>query len=141
MSIPIEKRELQDGWVLTCRSKDGGDLRLSDLSVLRENMLLSVFGSDNVFHPLSGSYKYAGTQQKSISLSVSSDLTDDVEGEESVLDEVRQLILSAKMHGAWIAGVGGLKMVRSPTYSSYLADIYSRYSHSSFLCLLLVTPG
>ena len=52
MSIPIEKRELQDGWVLTCRSKDGGDLLLSDVSVLRENLLLSVLGSENVFHPI-----------------------------------------------------------------------------------------
>jgi len=113
MSIPIERRELQDGWVLTCRSKDGGDLRLSDLSVLRENMLLSVFGSDNVFHSLSEEpYKYAGSPRNSaIPLSVSSDLTDDAEGEESVLDEVRELILSAKLHGAWTAGVGGLKMV------------------------------
>ena len=113
MSIPIERRELQDGWVLTCRSKDGGDLRLSDLSVLRENMLLSVFGSDNVFHPMSEPYKYADSPKKnSITLSVSSDLTDDTGGEESVLDEVRELILSARMHGAWTAGIGGLKMVR-----------------------------
>lgn len=113
MSIPIERRELQDGWVLTCRSKDGGDLRLSDLSVLRENMLLSVFGSDNVFHPLSEPYKYAGSpKNNSITLSDSSDLTDDTRGEETVIDEVRELILSATMHGAWTAGIGGLKMVR-----------------------------
>ncbi len=113
MSIPIERRELQDGWVLTCRSKDGGDLRLSDLSVLRENMLLSVFGSDNAFHPLSEPYNYAGSPKNNANtLSVSSDLTGDTGGEESVLDEVRELILSAKMHGVWTAGIGGLKMVR-----------------------------
>ena len=31
MSIPVERRELADGWVLTCRGKDGGDLTLSDV--------------------------------------------------------------------------------------------------------------
>lgn len=126
MSIPIERRELQDGWVLTCRSKDGGDLRLSDLSVLRENMLLSVFGSDNVFHPLSEPYKYVGSPKNNgITLSVSSDLTDDTGcGEESVLDEVRELILSAKMHGAWTAGIGGLKMVRPR--AEKIADLSTR---------------
>jgi len=109
MSIPIERRELQDGWVLTCLSKDGGDLRLSDLSVLRENLLLSVLGSDNVFHPLSGEDNYIGSPRKKSSDSGSFYLTDDEEEEESVLDEVRELILSAQTHGAWIAGVGGLK--------------------------------
>ena len=38
MSIPIEKRDLGDGWVLTCRGEDGGDLRLSDVSIKRENL-------------------------------------------------------------------------------------------------------
>jgi len=108
MSIPIERRELKDGWVLTCRSKDGGDLRLSDLSVLRENLLLSVLGSENVFHPLSGQANYIGSPRKGPPVSVGSDL-DDEEEEESVIDEVNDLILSAQTHGAWIAGVGGLK--------------------------------
>ena len=107
MSIPIERRELQDGWVLTCRSKDGGDLRLNDLSVLRENLFLSVLGSDNVFHPLSGK-DYIGSPRSS-PISVGSDLNDDNSQEESVLDEVRDLILSAQAHGHWIAGVGGLR--------------------------------
>src|SRR6056300_1910338 len=33
MSIPIERRELEGGWVLSCRGKQGGDLRLSDISM------------------------------------------------------------------------------------------------------------
>lgn len=38
MSIPVEKRDLADGWVLTCRGADGGDLTLTDLSIKRENL-------------------------------------------------------------------------------------------------------
>jgi len=109
MSIPIERRELQDGWVLTCRSKNGGDLRLSDLSVLRENLHLSVLGSDNVFRPSNGEVNYIGSPRSNPTASICSDLTDDEEEDDSVLDEVRELIVSAQTHGAWIPGVGGLK--------------------------------
>jgi len=115
MAIPIDKRPLQDGWVLTCRSKDGGDLRLSDVSVLRENLLLHVLGGDNVFQPLSGlsgKADYIGSPRSdNASISLCSDPSNDEE-EESVLDEVRELILSAQSYGAWVAGVGGLKKAR-----------------------------
>ena len=112
MSVPIERRELQDGWVLTCRSKDGGDLRLSDISVLRENLHLSVLGNDNVFHPSSSKNKiYIGSPIKKSPSDTYSDLTDEEE-EGTILDEVKELLLSAQTHGAWTAGVGGLKEVR-----------------------------
>ena len=39
MSIPVEKRDLGDGWVLTCRGEDGGDLTLSDVNIKRENLI------------------------------------------------------------------------------------------------------
>ena len=39
MSIPVEKRDLTDGWVLTCRDADGGDLTLTDLTIKRENLI------------------------------------------------------------------------------------------------------
>ena len=129
MSIPIERRELQDGWVLTCRSKDGGDLRLSDLSVLRENLLLSVLGSGNVFQPLSGQDVYIGSPKNSFPDSTSFDLSDGGEEKESVLHEVRELIESAQMHGAWNAGVGGLKEVRG-YISLALCYPWKRRSHS-----------
>jgi hypothetical protein len=38
MSIPVEKRDLGDGWVLTCRGENGGDLTLSDVNIKRENL-------------------------------------------------------------------------------------------------------
>lgn len=112
MSIPIERLPLQDGWVLTCRSKDGGDLRLSDLSVLRENLLLQVLGGENnVFHASKSSKEFIGSPGKKSPVTVDSDLTDEDEEEESVLDEIRDLILSAQTHGSWMAGVGGLREV------------------------------
>ena len=110
MSIPIERRELQDGWVLTCRSKDGGDLRLSDLSVLRENLLVSILGGENVFHTSSGK-EFIGSPRKKLPATFDTDLTDDEDQDDSVLDEIRDMILSSQDHGSWAVGVGGLKGV------------------------------
>lgn len=109
MSIPIEKRELQDGWVLTCRSKDGGDLRLSDISVKRENLMCQVVGSDNVFQPILGKDDYIGTPTNLQCPTFDSDVVVGDEEEESVLEEVRELILIAQRHGDWVTGVGGVQ--------------------------------
>ena len=122
MSIPIERRELQDGWVLTCRSKDGGDLRLSDLSVLRENLLVSILGGENVFHTSSGK-EFIGSPRKKLPVTFDTELTDDEDEDDSVLDEIRDMILSSQDHGSWTVGMGGLKgvsniMLRATTESS-----------------------
>lgn len=114
MSIPIERRELQDGWVLTCRGKDGGDLRLSDISVKRDNLVCKVVGSDNVFSAIRMKHKpqIITTSPKSMhSATFESDTTVSTNVAESVLDEIRELILSAQSHGCWNAGVGDLKEV------------------------------
>jgi hypothetical protein len=110
MSIPIEKRELQDGWVLTCRGSDGGDLRLSDINVKRENLLCEVLGGDNVFRPL-GKDDYIGSPKKNIFPDPSFDslVSDEDDEEGCVLDEIREIILSAKQHGCWVPGLGGLR--------------------------------
>lgn len=52
MSIPIERREIGEGWVLTCRDKDGQDLRLSDVQVNQENLVCEVLGGDNILSPM-----------------------------------------------------------------------------------------
>ncbi len=114
MSIPIERRELQDGWVLTCRGKDGGDLRLSDISVKRDNLVCKVVGSDNVFSAIRMKHKPSiiSTSPKCMqSVTFESDTTESTDDAESVLDEIRELILSAQSHGCWDAGVGDLKEV------------------------------
>jgi hypothetical protein len=33
LSIPVEKRDLPDGWTITCRASDGGHLKLKDLVI------------------------------------------------------------------------------------------------------------
>lgn len=108
MSIPIEKIELQDGWLLTCRGKGGGDLRLSDISVARENLLCRVVGSDNVFHPTTGKSSYVGASNHESPRHKVSPIVD-AEEESTVLNDILDLIISAKSHGNWVAGVGNLK--------------------------------
>ena len=123
MSIPIERRELPDGWVLTCRSKEGGDLRLSDISVERENLLCQVVGSDNVFKPIRGKDNtIISTSLTNLpSTAVGNEWADNEDDEDSVLEQVRELILSAQKHGAWVAGVAGLREVRKTSLLSRLS--------------------
>ena len=52
MSIPIERRDIGEGWVLTCRGENGDDLRLSDVSVEKENLICIVLGSGNLLSPV-----------------------------------------------------------------------------------------
>ena len=54
MSIPVERRELNDGWVLTCRGESGGDLTLSDVIIKRENLCCQVLGGETMFFPMLG---------------------------------------------------------------------------------------
>lgn len=106
MSIPIERRELEGGWVLTCTGKQGGDLCLSDISMDRENFLCYVLGGDeNVLQPL------ANTLPR-VTLDTSFDSTNtDVNGDGSILDEVRELLVSAQKYNNWVVGVNGIKDV------------------------------
>lgn len=108
MSIPIERRELEGGWVLTCRGKQGGDLRLSDISMDRENLLCYVLGSDeNVLQPLANTLPRAAP----VSLSTSFETDTDVNVDDSILEEVRELIVSAQQYNNWVVGVNGIKDV------------------------------
>lgn len=116
MSIPVEKRDLggdMKGWVLTCRGGDGGDLRLSDVSIQRKNLVCKIMG-DTVFFPMfsdddndlvnnTGPSITAATPRESPSGFL----------EESVLDDIRELLLQARKHGAWKTGVGGVGQVSS----------------------------
>jgi len=104
MSIPIERRELEGGWVLTCRGKQGGDLCLSDISMDRENVLCYVLGGDeNVLQPLANTLPRA-------TLDTSFDTANtDVSVDGSILDEVRELIVSAQQYNNWVVGVNGIK--------------------------------
>ena len=105
MSIPIERRELEGGWVVTCRGKHGGDLCLSDISMDRENIVCYVLGSDeNVLQPLANTLPCA-------TLDTSYDTANTDASIDSILDEVRELLVSAQQHNNWVAGVNGVKHV------------------------------
>ena len=94
--------------MLTCRGKQGGDLRLSDISMDRENLLCYVLGSDeNVLQPLANTLPRAAP----VSLSTSFETDTDFSVDDSILEEVRELIVSAQQYNNWVVGVNGIKDV------------------------------
>jgi len=111
MSIPVEKRDLGDGWGLTCHGEDGGDLTLSDVKIKRENLICQIMGGDALFFPM-----FTDDDAETASISGSSVGSAPVQApnefvEESILDHIRELILQAQRHGCWKAGVGGIGQV------------------------------
>ncbi|CAJ1936223.1 unnamed protein product [Cylindrotheca closterium] len=122
MSIPVEKRDLADGWVLTCRGEDGGDLTLTDLVVKRENLVCQVLGGDSMFFPmLSSDGGAAGKLKKSTSAS-SPKQNGKAIAESSILDEIREMILQAKRYNCWNVGVGGIVAPPSDRYVASVLD-------------------
>jgi hypothetical protein len=113
LSIPVEKRELGDGWVLTCRGEDGGDLTLSDVNIKRENLACQIMGEKTLFFPMFGD-----DENESISANTSSSAVGDRDMyvEESVLDQVKELILQAQKYGCWTPGLGGVRHPSSDPY-------------------------
>lgn len=131
MSIPVEQRDLVDNWVITCRSEDGGDLTLSGVSLKRENLTCHVMGGESVFFQ-----KLPGDEEETNCNEVEIVLSDDLDTsfsytpepseslepiEISVLDQIRDLILSARRHGCWNSGVGGVG--QQPT-DKYVASVF-----------------
>jgi hypothetical protein len=123
ISIPVEKRELMDGWVLTCRGEDGGDLTLSDVSVKKENLVCQILGGDALFFPMFGD----DMEEEIVSVSDEAMVHTNRRGkvssaviEESVLDSIREMLLQAERFGCWKAGVGG---VGQPPTDRYVASV------------------
>ena len=113
MSIPVEKREIGEGFVLTCRGHDGNDLTLSDVVIKRENLVCQILGGDSLFFPMFG-------EDPPISLPVdpdsSSSTNQDDEGD--ILDHIRVLLLQAQSYGCWKPGVGGVGQSPSDLYAA-----------------------
>ena len=134
ISIPIERREIGEGWVLTCRDKDGQDLRLSDVQVEQENLVCEVLGGDNILSPMFELKKQKKNATESSAAVIATEIAtrvggDDNEGEGeaqleyeegldgesdeeeriSVLNDIAELIRNAQLHGCWEAGRGGVK--------------------------------
>jgi len=112
MSIPVERRELGDGWVLTCRGESGGDLTLTDVIIKRENLCCQVLGGETMFFPMFG-HDHSETESvaSGISASVAYEMRDSAVKETSILDHIRDLIEQAHSEGCWEAGCGGVEKV------------------------------
>lgn len=118
MSIPVEKRDLggdMKGWALTCRGEDGGDLTLSDVSIRRENLICQILGGDSIFFPMFGDDDAETTASVDGSVVGGTIPREAPSGctEESVLDDIREMLLQAQRHGCWQAGAGGVGQVSS----------------------------
>lgn len=131
MSIPVERRELVDGWVLTCRGEGGGDLTLTDLVVRRENLVCQVLGGDTLFFPMIVDENADDDCLSKVS-AASSHASNAPENivESSILDQIRDLILRAKRDGCWKVGVGG---VESPPSDPHVASMLQNLPVSTVL--------
>jgi hypothetical protein len=130
MSIPVERRELGDGWVLTCRGESGGDLTLSDVIIKRENLCCQVLGGETMFFPMFGQDT---TDTESAVSGISSSVNggkDNTVVETSILDHIRDILEQAQREGYWQAGVGGVEKVRTQTVEC-LASSMNRHNCSS----------
>lgn len=123
ISIPVEKRDLMEGWVLTCRGEDGGDLTLSDVSAKKENLVCQIMGGDALFFPMFGDPDddIVDSPRNKVSSTVV---------EESVLDHIREMLLQAQRFGCWEAGVGG---VGQPPNDRYVASVLNDLPVSTVL--------
>ena len=107
LSIPVERRELGDGWVLTCHGQNGGDLTLSDVKIKRKNIVCQVLGGDSLFLPL---FDAIDDTDKSVAGSVGS-LTsaggapedhEEIEHmEQSILDHIKDMIPPVFLTDFW----------------------------------------
>ena len=112
MSIPVERRELNDGWVLTCRGESGGDLTLSDVIIKRENLCCQVLGGETMFFPMFGkNHDDTESLASGMSQSGANSVHDPEIIESSILDHIRELLELAHREGYWEAGVGGVEKV------------------------------
>ena len=115
LSIPVERRDLGDGWVLSCHGEHGGDLTLSDVKIKRENLECEIMGGDALFLPLfedEGDNKSMKEGSSAGSVASTSDFSEgSVRVEESILDHVREMILQAQLTGNWTVGIGGVAQV------------------------------
>lgn len=130
MSIPVEKRDLADGWVLTCRGADGGDLTLTDLSIKRENLTCQVLGGDTLFFPMLGNDDDESESVVSAPVSTVAEPFEPSRSETSVLDHIRGMLLKAQQFGCWEEGLGG---VHQPPSDRYVASVLQGLLVSSVL--------
>lgn len=118
MSIPVERRDFGDGWVITCRGQDGRDLTLADVIVSRDNIVCQVLGGDAL--TLAMSEDDASMQVTQASIAPLRATSPKGHIEESILDHIREMLLQAQRYGCWQAGIGG---VGQPPSDRHVASV------------------
>ena len=111
MSIPVDKRDLGDGWVLSCNGKEGGDLTLTDVTIRRENVVCQILGGDTLFFPM---FDDANGQDNHGDMTAKSQKAK--EDEDCVLHHIRALLVNAQGEGVWNEGIGGVCQVCACDY-------------------------
>ena len=111
MHIPVEKRDIGDGWLLTCRGKNGQEpLQLSSVQLKRDNLVCKVLGSGNLLGPL-------GVTPNQTSVTNKKRASKENERENfthnSILNNICDLLLNASKHNCWVEGYGGVGVVSS----------------------------
>jgi len=127
MSIPVEKRDLGEGWALTCRGAGGGDLTLTELNLKRENLTCQVLGGDSLLFPATDNLNELGKTSGGTSgfgrllQSMPPNTVKSIE-ETSVLSVIKEIILNAQRDGCWKAGRGGVRKPPSNRYAAAALD-------------------
>jgi hypothetical protein len=112
MSIPVEHRELGDGWVISCHSETGGDLTLSDVNIKRENLTCQVMGGETIFFPMFAGDDSLDSEPGEVEIVLLDELRQPLSPlhprESSILDHIRELLINAQQNGCWEPGIGGV---------------------------------
>ena len=123
MSIPVDQRDLGDNWVITCRSESGGDLKLSDVCIKRENLICRVMGSETIVLPSFPRKDREHVDEFEIVLKedrIRASQYD--EAEVSIVHQIRELLLNAQRYGCWHSGLGGVGPLASDPYAASVLD-------------------
>jgi hypothetical protein len=107
----MQRRDLANGFVLTCRNEDGGDLTLSDVQIRRENLSCRVMGNDVLSFPMLGDQDVEAASMVSSFVSTDTQHQDMFLVEDSILDQIREMLMRAQQMGCWRVGVGGVGQV------------------------------
>lgn len=107
----MQRRDLANGFVLTCRNEDGGDLTLSDVQIKRDNLACRVLGNDVLSFPLMCDHEVETASVVSSLVSTAEVHHLDLVLEESILDQIREMLIRAQQIGCWRVGVGGVGQV------------------------------
>lgn len=97
--IPVCKREITEGWLLTAHGRDGGDLCLSNFLIKRELFSFNLRGRP------SPNNSVTPHQSKDLSSPLFKDCANRIEI--SILNDIQALVQNAQKYGCWIEGVDG----------------------------------